>query len=199
MSTERQHLNVDREPGRLEQRRDRILKEAEALFLQHGYAGASVNEVVRRAGGSLATLYGEFGSKENLFAEAISFETEATALLDRDLDHLGEHLVRTLLDLHDRASSDPFLRAVMAAFRPNGTHFSATFQKHFTEPLAARLTGPDVPLRIAMICAYLVGLGAVRVAVKLPGVTGLSVEETVATFGPLLQDLITTRAAGRCP
>jgi len=60
-----------REPGRtrrLEQRRERILREAERLFLQHGYAGASINEIVRLSGGSLATLYGEFGSKEGLFA-----------------------------------------------------------------------------------------------------------------------------------
>lgn len=60
---------AERPAGRLEQRRERILKEAEFLFLEHGYAGASVNEIVRRAGGSLATLYNEFGSKEHLFAE----------------------------------------------------------------------------------------------------------------------------------
>ena len=47
-----------------------------------------------------------------------------------------------------------------------------------------------MPFRVAMICAHLVGLGVVRVAVKL---AGLSIEETVATFGPLLQDLITPR------
>jgi AcrR family transcriptional regulator len=50
-------------------RRERILEEGRRLFLSKGYAGASVNEIVRRAGGSLATLYSEFGSKEALFAE----------------------------------------------------------------------------------------------------------------------------------
>ncbi len=181
------------DPGATGDTRQAIVRAARKHFTLGAFAEVGLRDIAQDAGVSAALIVKYFGSKENLFAEAISFETEATALLDRDLDHLGEHLVRTLLDLHDRASSDPFLRAVMAAFRPNGTHFSATFQKHFTEPLAARLAGPDVPLRIAMICAHLVGLGAVRVAVKLPGVTGLSVEETVATFGPLLQDLITPR------
>jgi AcrR family transcriptional regulator len=74
---------VERMPGRLEQRRERILKEAEALFLKHGYAGASVNEVVRRAGGSLATLYSEFGSKEHLFAEIM--RRRATSVFDSDV------------------------------------------------------------------------------------------------------------------
>jgi AcrR family transcriptional regulator len=55
--------------GRLEARRERLMEEGRRLFLAKGYAGASVNEIVRLAGGSLATLYGEFGSKEGLFAE----------------------------------------------------------------------------------------------------------------------------------
>jgi AcrR family transcriptional regulator len=58
-----------RAPNRLEARRERILDEGRRLFLSKGYAGASVNEIVRQAGGSLATLYSEFGSKEALFAE----------------------------------------------------------------------------------------------------------------------------------
>jgi TetR/AcrR family transcriptional repressor of cmeABC operon len=73
---------VERAPGRLEQRRERFLKEAEALFLENGYAGASVNEIVRRAGGSLATLYNEFGSKEQLFAEIM--RRRATVIFDSE-------------------------------------------------------------------------------------------------------------------
>ncbi|MBB4908571.1 TetR/AcrR family transcriptional regulator [Actinophytocola algeriensis] len=171
-----------------------ILRAARKRFTQGAFAEVGLREIAQDSGVSAALIVKYFGSKENLFAEAVSFEAEATALLDRDIDHLGEHLVATLLDLHDRASSDPFLRAVMAAFRPNGAHFSGTFQQHFAEPLAARLTGADVPLRTAMICAHLAGLGAVRLAMKLPGVTTLSPPEIVATFGPLLQDLITPRS-----
>ena len=173
-----------------------IVRAARKHFTNGAFAEVGLRDIAQDAGVSAALIVKYFGSKENLFAEAISFETEAGALLDCPIEHLGEHLVRTLLDLHDRASSDPFLRAVMAAFRPNGTHFSATFQRHFTEPLAARLSGSDVPLRTAMICAQLAGLGAVRVAVKLPGVTELSPEETVAVFGPLLQSLITPLPPG---
>lgn len=58
---------VARPPGRLEARRERFMEEGERAFLDKGYAGASVNEIVRLAGGSLATLYSEFGSKEGLF------------------------------------------------------------------------------------------------------------------------------------
>lgn len=179
------------EPDAASGTRQAILRAARKRFTHGAFAEVGLRDIAQDSGVSAALIVKYFGTKENLFAEAVSFEAEATALLDCDLDHLGEHLVATLLDLHDRANSDPFLRAVMAAFRPNGAHFSDTFAQHFAEPLSARLTGADVPLRTAMICAHLAGLGAVRLAVKLPGVTTLSPSATVAVFGPLLQDLIT--------
>ena len=52
-------------------RRERLLDAARDVFLEQGYAGASVNDVVARAGGSLATLYKQFGNKEGLFTAAM--------------------------------------------------------------------------------------------------------------------------------
>ncbi|RAH39216.1 TetR/AcrR family transcriptional regulator [Halomonas sp. SL1] len=52
-------------------RRERLLDAARDVFLEQGYAAASVNEVVARAGGSLATLYKQFGNKEGLFTAAM--------------------------------------------------------------------------------------------------------------------------------
>lgn len=48
-------------------RRQGFLRAARAVFLEQGYEAASVNDVVCVAGGSLATLYAQFASKENLF------------------------------------------------------------------------------------------------------------------------------------
>lgn len=56
--------------GRGEARRQAILEAAQDLFLEHGFEKTSVSDVVRRSGGSLATLYSMFGSKVGLF-EAI--------------------------------------------------------------------------------------------------------------------------------
>lgn len=53
-------------------RREQMIAVAEQLFLQHGFASTSVNTIVREAGGSLATLYAEFGSKEALFESVLS-------------------------------------------------------------------------------------------------------------------------------
>ncbi len=48
-------------------RQQKFLETAQELFLTQGYAGTSVNEVVRLSGGSLVTLYRMFGNKLGLF------------------------------------------------------------------------------------------------------------------------------------
>jgi AcrR family transcriptional regulator len=53
--------------AQFENRCQRFVDVAQELFLERGFAGTSVNEVVRRAGGSLATLYAEFSTKDELF------------------------------------------------------------------------------------------------------------------------------------
>lgn len=50
-----------------EARREALLEAARELFLQHGYAGASMEELIQRTGGSKASLYSYFGSKDGLF------------------------------------------------------------------------------------------------------------------------------------
>ena len=64
-----------------ENRCQRFVEVAEQLFLAHGFAGTSVNEVVKQAGGSLATLYAQYGSKEELF-EAVMQRRASTLFTD---------------------------------------------------------------------------------------------------------------------
>jgi AcrR family transcriptional regulator len=59
-------------PTRGVRRRAAILKAATAVFLEHGYEGARLEEVVHRSGGSLATVYAQFGGKQGLFAAIIA-------------------------------------------------------------------------------------------------------------------------------
>ncbi|MBV0934665.1 TetR/AcrR family transcriptional regulator [Marinobacterium weihaiense] len=60
-------------PKGLERQR-RILEAAREVFLEQGYDNASINDIMRRAGGSLSTLYRLFGNKLGLF-EAMMTQT----------------------------------------------------------------------------------------------------------------------------
>jgi AcrR family transcriptional regulator len=49
-----------------ERRREAILRAAHALFVEKGYDATTLNDIVRRSGGSLATLYDMFENKPGL-------------------------------------------------------------------------------------------------------------------------------------
>jgi AcrR family transcriptional regulator len=93
-----------------DERRDHIIRVARAAFLEDGYAATSMNSIANRVGGSKATLYYYFPSKEELFAaaftertrelEQVLFDDEMEKLPLREaLTILGERAVRWAL--HD--------------------------------------------------------------------------------------------------
>lgn len=57
-------------------RREQILDIASEIFLQEGYAAASVSTIAARVGGSKGTLYSYFRSKEELFAAYVERHCE---------------------------------------------------------------------------------------------------------------------------
>ena len=56
-----------------EQTRERLLNAAREEFSQHGFQGATVREICRRAEANVAAVNYHFGSKDGLFAEALNF------------------------------------------------------------------------------------------------------------------------------
>lgn len=94
-----------------EERRQAIIAAASQVFQEIGYERASMNEVAKRAGGSKATLYNYFPSKEALFetvvrqyssrfladaaADLISAENINLPLAER-LTRFGEKMLQVL-------------------------------------------------------------------------------------------------------
>jgi len=98
----------DRAPSRGAARKQAFLDAALEVFLEQGFEAASVNEVVRLAGGSLATLYQQFGSKEGLFTAVADAATErfvepmvlaaaAGDNLEEGLQEIGERYLHGML------------------------------------------------------------------------------------------------------
>ena len=91
-----------------DQRRDRIIQVARSVFYEVGYAGASMSMISTRLGGSKATLYAYFNSKEELF-EAIIRE-QCAGMVELFEAHMGSDDLRQSLTLMARA----LMGAVMA-------------------------------------------------------------------------------------
>ena len=52
--------------------RDQLLESASQVFIQKGFAGASVEEIAESAGYSIGALYSNFASKEQLFIDLMT-------------------------------------------------------------------------------------------------------------------------------
>lgn len=68
---------------------DQILEASKAVFLEHGYAGTSMDLVAQSARVSKTTLYARFPSKEALFAATIHAECERRGMQFRAEDFDG--------------------------------------------------------------------------------------------------------------
>jgi AcrR family transcriptional regulator len=103
------------------QRGEQLLSTATALFLEHGYSGVSVDEIVKQCGGSKTNVYRQFGDKEGLFVAVIEAlcqeflrEFHALDLARSDLAEGLEQLGRALLQQLVQPRHIAFQRLVLA-------------------------------------------------------------------------------------
>ena len=74
------------QPRRVARRRA-FLRAAMSVFLEKGYANATLDDVIARSGGSRQTLYSLFGGKQGLF-EALITERSSKILAPLNAEHL---------------------------------------------------------------------------------------------------------------
>jgi len=84
---------------RTDAKRSRILATAASVFLEQGFERASMAEIAARNGGSKATLYGYFRSKQELFLAVAFAEGDkqvgpAFANLESGVDNIRDSLLR---------------------------------------------------------------------------------------------------------
>jgi len=130
-------------------RRDTILQAGVDVFLEYGYVSASVDEIVRRAGGSKRTIYKYFGNKEELFA-AIIASLAAQMLLPLGAAIDGNSKLQVTLEKLGKAYLDVLLREEsLAIFRTvvsEGLRFPELAETFF-------LNGPNAA--VTRLSAYL--------------------------------------------
>jgi AcrR family transcriptional regulator len=88
--------------------REAILRAAAAAFAQDGFEGASLGDIVERAGTSIGNLYKYFGNKEELFAKFMPQEFTAD-LTNRVRSQVGA--LRTEPDAFSLDKDHPYWRA----------------------------------------------------------------------------------------
>lgn len=120
--------------------RQRLLKVARQQFAKKGLAGARVDEIARKAGINKQALYYYFGSKEDLFREALESGYRQFRERDRELDVASKSPEKALAkvigvtydDLHH---SSELIAMVMDENLHKGRHLNRSRVRQINAPL----------------------------------------------------------------
>jgi AcrR family transcriptional regulator len=174
--------------------RARILAAAKARFSTHNYESVGVREIAGDAGVDAALVNRYFGSKDKLFAEVIAGVFRLDRMLPQvpDLKQLGAFIAHDLMSSSDGCrwsdGCDPLqLLLRSAASETASTVVSAGFHDEFVAPLAKLIGGADARLRAAMIVAYIIGFGTMRVAMNSPAIKPQDTRKAEAILGAAIQ------------
>ncbi|MBL8679264.1 MAG: TetR family transcriptional regulator [Myxococcales bacterium] len=141
--------------------RSAILQAARKLFTRDGM-GVGVRELAEEAGVNVALVNRYFGSKEELFAQAVGDDFDLSPLLEGPRREFGLRLARYALN-KPRDAHDPILVLLRSASHPFAiARFRRIIDERFVTPLAAWLDGPNARARAAAIAAELLGLATLR-------------------------------------
>lgn len=129
---------------RTEEKRQEIVKAAQELFEEHGFDRTSMSMISERVGGSKATLYGYFRSKEEILQAVLVYDVteEAQRLMNELLANktLREGLIQLgTAYMTRRLSSTPVANIRMVATQPDGSTIGKEFYEKVLRPAWERL------------------------------------------------------------
>lgn len=171
-----------------------ILAAATARFTDLGFRDTTMRAVAADARVDSALVHYFFGTKEQLFVQAMALPIDprvfVTAVLEPGTIGLGERLVNALLAVLDEAGpTNPMLALIRSA----ATHASAArmLREFLTSAVTSRLAVAlevDRPeLRAALCASQVIGLIVAREVIELPPLPTTDRAVLVAAYGPALQ------------
>lgn len=174
--------------------RTAILAAATARFTGHGFRNATIRAIAADADVDPALVHYFFGTKEELFVEAMALPVQPAAflarLLEPGVDGLGARLVDAVLTVLDELGpANPMLALIRSAT----THAAAArMVREFVGTaivgrLAASLEVDRPELRASLCASQIVGLVMAREIVELPALRTAERGVLVAAYGAALQ------------
>ena len=123
----------------------RILKSAIAEFAAHGYAGARIDAIARRADANMRMLYHYFGSKNALYVKVLEAVFDDIRLQEQRLNLQNEAPLPAMIRLfdftYDHFASNPLFIRILTSENLLGA-------KHLSR--SARVSALSSPLLVAM-------------------------------------------------
>ncbi|WP_225832107.1 TetR family transcriptional regulator [Streptomyces sp. NK08204] len=172
--------------------RTAILGAARERFASDGYERATIRAIARDARIDPSMVMRYFGSKEGLFAAAVTLDLHLPDLGQVPRDEVGATLVRHFLGLWEENEELTAVLRVGATNQAGAERMQGIFREQLLPVAEQACPDPEqVPARAALVAAQLLGLALTRYVLRLPPAVALQREELVAWLGPTVQRYLT--------
>lgn len=181
-----------RRPGGQDTRAD-VLAAARARFAHVGYDNATIRAIAADADVDPALVHHYFGTKRDLFREAVAFPVDADRLLaaiDARPTHQGPQVVaRFFFEIWEDPSTRPRIQSVL---RSAMTHEDAAallrsfVSRELLGPVAAAL-GVQDPLRVTLAASQMIGIAVLRYVVGVEPLASADIDDVVERVAPVLE------------
>ena len=165
-----------------------ILDVAIKLFGETAYDQVGLREIAGRAGVDVALIGRYFGSKDELFAAAITPPSRPKSEFP-PRSEFGEWMARRIMSPRPEAAR--MLIVQHSAANPRAAEIvRRNIREFLINPIAEWLGGEDGRLRASLIVSFLSGLRLNRDIAKVEDLTEADEEDFVRLVGPALQALV---------
>jgi AcrR family transcriptional regulator len=187
-----------RRPGK-QGTREAILDAAREAFAERGYDGASIRLIAAGAGVDPALVHHYFGTKHQLFLDAMQAPFDPMQVLPQVLaagpDGVGERLVRTMMRVFDSGAGG----AVAGLFRSavGNELIARMLREFFTRQIMRRvikdlkLDPEEGPIRTNLVFSQVAGLVMARYIIKVEPLASAPPDAVAALIGPTIQRYLT--------
>lgn len=174
--------------------RARIIAAAVDDFGEKGYDGATIRSIAARAGVDSALVHHYFGTKADLFAEAVGIplrpDIDVPGILAGPRGEIGERLIRYVLEAFEQP--EVRRRGVMLLRTAIGSRLTTPLlagflSRELLSRVARSLDADDADLRASLVASQIAGMLIARYVLRLPALATASVDELVARVGPTVQ------------
>lgn len=173
-----------------------ILASARSAFARAGYDGVGVREIAAGAGVTAMLVNRYFGSKEQLFAEAVEQTMTSNSLIGNGImasPEPAQALAEALIQMTRRGTTplDGFLISFHSASSPRAAEIgSEMISKHHLATMAKALKGDLAHERAALLLAMISGFQIMRQMIALPALTDANEDDLNQLLTKILNDLI---------
>jgi AcrR family transcriptional regulator len=184
--------------------REAVLAAAKVRFAAEGYEKTTLRSIAEDANVDPSMVLYLFGSKADLFREALRLIIDPAALVAAlsggadDEPDIGTRMVRTYLRIWESPDTGPSMVAMLQSATSNSdAHdaFRAFMQNYVLTAVSDVLGGGDeARLRAMLAASQLVGAAVLRYVMKVAPMATLSGEEMVRLLAPTVTRYLTADA-----